>query len=164
MDEIKDAYHESTKRMATINEELRNIEDNGIRLENVRQALEIIDKYKDISDKWDTKLFGKAKFHNQYQDEKWQYNNSVRSLKEYGVKDKLDYINQQHSHDSNAEVVGSKLEAEKVKITPIINVIEHAVQSVNNVLRAEKYQQHKNLELTKGSKHRNMEDGLGYER
>lgn len=69
-----------------------------------------------------------------------------------------------HPHESDLKEVQPKLETDKARITPFLGIMEHAVQSLDNVLRADRYQQQNNLKLTKGSKHRNIEHELGYER
>ena len=126
--------------------------------------MKTIAKYKDIADKYDTKLFGRAKFQRQYQYEKGKYDDAVESLKTYEVKDKLDLVNQEHNHQTNVKNVQSKLEAEKIKIDPIINNIEHGIQSSKNVLKAEKYyERHENIEFTKGSRHKSREKEWGPE-
>jgi hypothetical protein len=163
-EDMKVAYNYGNKRIDTINKELENIKNNGKRLGTVKKALETIDKFKDIADKWDTKLFGRAKFQDQYLYEKGKYDDAVKILKTYGVKDKSDLINQEHSHQSDVKNVQSKLETEKIRITPIINIAEHGIQSSENVLRAEEYYQlHKNIEATKGHRHKNREKEWGPE-
>src|SRR5659263_35455 len=51
---IRHAYKDSSERIDTIDKELEGIKKSGIRLDNIKQAFETIDKYKDIIDKWDT--------------------------------------------------------------------------------------------------------------
>ena len=142
LDEVRATYRKSYERVDSINKELRSIEDNGRRLINSKQAIETIDKYKDIADKWDTKIFGKAKFQEDYRNEKWQYDNAIKSLKEYGVRDKFDLRNQESSHESNSNKMQPKLQMEKVNITPIINVLNGALQALEGALRAERQQQY----------------------
>ena len=164
IEDMKVAYNYGNKRIDTINKELESIKNNGKRLETVKQALETIDKYKDIADKWDTKIFGRTKFQNQYLHEKRKYDNAVEILKTYGVKDKSDLINQEHNHQSDVKNVQSKLESEKIRITPIINIAEHGIQSSENVSKGEEYYQlHKNIEFTKGHGHKNREEEWGPE-
>lgn len=163
IEDMKVAYNYGNKRIDTINKELENIKNNGKRLETVNQALETIDKYKDIADKWDTKIFGKAKFQDQYLYEKGKYDDAVE-IKTYGVKDKSDLINQEHSHQSDVKNVQSKLESEKIRITPIINIAELGIQSSENILKGEEhYQLHKNIEFTKGHRNKNIEKEWGPE-
>lgn len=70
LNEIKTACSKRYERLNSINKELSNIEDNGRRLKSAKQALETIDKHKDIVEKWDSKLFGKAKFQEKHRLEK----------------------------------------------------------------------------------------------
>lgn len=169
--EMKDTYQKKNERLSTIDNELINIKNNGMRLENVKEVFKTIDKYKDIADKWDTKLFGKAWLHFRYEDEKLKYDMSLKELKEYSCKDKPDLINQEHIHANNIKDVQPKLEAEKIKITLFINVINRGIGSVNEILsteknnlRIERDEQHsKAIRLKNGFKHKNIEKEWGPE-
>jgi len=164
IEDMKVAYNYGNKRIDTITKELESIKNNGKKLETVKQAFETIDKYKDIADKWVTKIFGRAKFQDQYLHEKGKYDDAVEILKTYGVKDKSDLINQERNHQSDVKNVQSKLESEKIRITPIINIAEHGIQSSENVSKGEEYYQlHKNIEFTKGHGHKNKEEEWGPE-
>lgn len=158
IEEIRTTYRKNGERVDNIGKELRGIEDNGRRLINAKKALETIDRYKDIADKWDTKVFGKAKFQEQHRSEKWQYDSAKVDLKTFGVKDKFDLRNQEFKHEGNVKEIQPKLQLEKATILPTVNILNGALQALDNALRADKYQQRQeDLKLTKSSKGRNRE-------
>ena len=161
IEEIKANYRKKSERLDSVNKELRGIEENGRRLLNAKQALETIEKYKDIADKWDTKVFGKIKFQEEYRTEKWEYDNAVNRLKEFGIRDKLDLRSQERIHESSVKEVQPKLQVEKAAIAPAINILQGALQALDGAMRAERQQQRQEeLKLTKAFKGRNMEDEL----
>ena len=151
IEEIRTTYHKSFKRIDSIDGTIRQIEDNSQRLKHAKECFETIDEYKDIVDKWDTKLFGKEKFHEKYKEEKWMYDNSIKDLKEHYIDDKLDLKTQVIIHESDINELQPKLKAEKAAITSSIDVLKYALQSLDEALSAEKSiqrlrQEGKNLE------------------
>lgn len=159
--EIVATYRKNGKRADSIDKELKDIENNGIRLINAKQSIETIDKYKDIADKWDTKIFGKAKFQEEHRAEKWQYDNAKADLKTYGVRDKFDLRNQERTHECNLKDIQPKIQAERVAITPSLSILSDVLTGLNNALKTEKaVQRQQDLKLTKAFKGKNMEDEL----
>jgi len=101
-----------------------------------------------------------TKFHTLYWSEKLQYDTAIKSLKEYGVKDKSDLINQEVSHKKNVNGVQPKLEAEKASTIPYISTLRNALYGLDRAQRAEKAQLHKEaLKLTKDFKGKRHENG-----
>lgn len=161
IDEIRVTHRNRGERIDYINKELKDIENNGRRLINAKECLKTIDSNKDIYDKWDTKIFGKAKFQEDHRNEKWQYDNAVDNLKTYGVKDKLDLRSQESTHEFNLKEVKSKLEIDKTTLTPSINVLNDVLRALASALRTEKAIQHQDdLKLTKAFKGKNRDDEL----
>ena len=163
IDEIVAAYHKNDERVNIINKELRGIENNGKRLVIASKCLKIIDKYKDIADKWDTKVFGKAKFQQEHSIEKREYDNAVHDLKACGVKNTYDFRSQERIQESSIKEVQPKFQVEKAAIIPSINILAGALQALDCALKAEKYQQHQEEpKFTKPfkRKHREMEDEM----
>lgn len=159
LDEIRATYLKSYERSDSITKELRTIEDNGRRLINAKQAIETIEKYNDISNKWDTKVFGKAKYQEEHRIEKWAYDNAVNKLNEFDVKDKFHLRNQERSHESDIKQVQPRLQAEKISIAPAINVLHGALRAFESALRTE--HQHKDdLKLTKAFKNKYLDDEM----
>jgi hypothetical protein len=161
LDEIKASYCKNGERVDSIDKELRSIEDNGRRLISAKQALETIDKHKDIADKWDTKVFGKAKYQEEHRVDKWEYDNAVSKLKELGIKDKFNLKNEERSQAKNTIEIKPKLEAEKATIAPTLNVLNGALKALEGALRASRQQQHQEQsKITKAFKGKNREDEL----
>ncbi|MBU3114539.1 MobQ family relaxase [Clostridium lacusfryxellense] len=159
--EIRDTHRNRGERIDCINKELRDIENNGRRLLNAKACLKIIDSNKDIYDKWDTKIFGKAKFQDEHRSEKWHYDNAVDNLKTYGVKDKLDLRGQESTHEFNLKEVKPKLEIDKTTLVPSINVLDDVLRALDSALRTERsVQRQDNLKLTKAFRGKNMEDEI----
>lgn len=163
LNEIKAAYNKSYERLNSIDKELKGINDNGVRLKSAKQALETIDKHKDIAQKWDAKVFGKAKFQEEHRFEKWEHDSAVTRLKDIRVKDKFDLRNQERSHECSIKEVQPKLEVEKVQIKPVLNVLQGALQALEGAIRAERYQQaQEQSKLTKAFKGKHREDEWDY--
>jgi hypothetical protein len=156
--EVKDSYKKQGGRVESIDKKIQEIEENGRRLTHAKQCLETIDKYQEIAEKWDTKLFGKAKFQEAHRAEKWHYDKAVENLKEYKVRDKADLRLQESNHDQSLKQVMPKLQAERETIVPTMKILGYALQGLERALRAEKYAQRQNdLQLTKAYKSRGQE-------
>lgn len=85
--------------------------------------------------------------------QKWQYENSVKELKEYGVTDKFDLRQQECIHENSLKELQPRLQVEKEEITPVINILSGALQAFENALRSEKHQQRQEaLKITKALK------------
>lgn len=162
IDEIRATHHNRGERIDYINKELKDIENNGKRLLNANACLKTIDSNKYIYDKWDTKIFGKAKFQEEHSNEKWHYDNAVDNLKTYGVKDKLDLRSQESTHEFNLKEVKPKLEIDKTTLTPSINVLNDVLRALDRALRTESsVQRHQDdLKLTKVFKGKNKDNEL----
>lgn len=159
IEEIKATYRKKGERVDNINKELRGIETNGIRLINAKQALSTIGEHKDMAKKWDTKVFGKAKFQEDHRSEKWQYDTAKANLKIYGVKDDFDLRDQERRHESNVNGVQPKIEVEKIATTPHINVLGDALKGLDKALRTAKAQQcQDDLQLTNAFKGKHHND------
>lgn len=161
IDEIRSTHRNRGERIDYINKELRDIENNGRRLLNAKACLKTMDSNKDIYDKWDTKVFGKAKFQEDHRSEKWHYDNAVDNLKTYGVKDKVDLRSQESTHEFNLKEVKPKLEIDKTTLTPSINILNDVLRALDSALRTERsVQLQDDLKLTKAFKGKNMEDEI----
>lgn len=161
IDEIRATHRNRGERIDYINKELRDIENNGRRLLNAKAFLKTIDINKDIYDKWNTKIFGKAKFQEEHRSEKWHYDNAVDNLKTYGVKDKLDLRSQESTHEFNLKEVKPKLEIDKTTLVPSINVLNNVLRALDSALRTERsVQRQDDLKLTKAFRGKNMEDEI----
>ncbi|WP_443660559.1 MobQ family relaxase [Clostridium algidicarnis] len=161
IDEIRATHRNRGERIDYINKELRDIENNGRRLLNAKACLKTMDSNKDIYDKWDTKVFGKAKFQEEHRTEKWHYDNAVDNLKTYGVKDKVDLRSQESTHEFNLKEVKPKLEIDKTTLTPSINILNDVLRALDSALRTERsVQRQDDLKLTKAFKGKNMEDEM----
>jgi len=161
IDEIRATHRNRGERIDYINKELRDIEINGRRLLNANACIKTIDSNKDIYDKWDTKIFGKAKFQEEHRTEKWHYDNAVDNLKTYGVKDKLDLRSQESTHEFNLKEVKPKFEIDKITLAPSINILNDVLRSLDSALRTERsVQRQDDLNLTKAFKGKNMEDEI----
>ncbi|MBU3174572.1 MobQ family relaxase [Clostridium estertheticum] len=161
IDEIRATHCNRGEKIDYINKELRDIENNGRRLLNANACLKTMDSNKDIYDKWDTKVFGKAKFQEAHRIEKWNYDNAVDNLKTYGVKDKVDLRSQESTHEFNLKEVKPNLEIEKTTLTPSINILNDVLRALDSALRTERsVQRQDDLKLTKAFKGKNMEDEI----
>jgi prefoldin subunit 5 len=159
IEEIKATYRKKGERVDNINKELRGIEANGIRLINAKQALSTIGEHNDMAQKWDTKVFGKAKFQEDHRSEKWQYDTAKANLKIYGVKDDFDLRYQERRHESNVNGVQPKIEVEKIATTPHISVLGYALKGLDKALRTAKAQQcQDDLQLTNAFKGKHHND------
>ena len=163
--QILSTFKKYEEKLSVIDKELDSIQDNGRRLINSREALDTIDKTKDIAEKYDTKVFGREKYQREHQHEKWQHDNAIQDLKKYGVKSKVDLRQQERIQENNIKNIKPKLEADKLELTPKINLLSNALQALSDAFRAEKQQQRQEeLKLTKAFKCRDMEDELDYGR
>ena len=161
IDEIRVTHRNTGERIDYINKELRDIEDNGIRLLDAKAYLKTIDSNKYIYDKWDTKIFGKAKFQDEHRNEKWHYDNAVVNLKTYNVKDNSDLRSQEITHEFNLKEVKPKLEIEKTTLTPSINILNDVLKALDRALRTERsVQRQDDLKLTKTFKGKNRDNEL----
>jgi len=158
IEEIIAAYRKNHDKVDIISNELRGIDDNGRRLINAKECIKTIDKYKDIADKWDTKVFGKTKFQEEHRTDKWQYDNAVNTLKKYGVRNTFDLRSQEHTHESSIKEIQPKLQVEKVTIITSVNILNGALQALDCALRAQKSEQRQeNLRFTKTFKGKRKE-------
>lgn len=164
-EETKELYNKSYEKLNDIDKELRSIEDNSRRLQGAKESLETIEKYKDIAEKWDTKVFGKAKFQEEHKYEKWQYDKAVNAIKEYGVKDKIELRQQERIQENCIKEVQPKLQAQRVTISPAMNILQAAIRAFDNASREEKYDRNKaQSRHTKAFKGRHREDEFEYSR
>lgn len=159
-EEIKIGYKHYGSKIDVIDKELRSIKDDERRLINARKAIETIDKYKDIAEKWDSKVFGKDKFQREHKNEKLAFDNSKAELKDYKVRDKADLMHQERINRNNVNTEQSKLQQDRAAAASAMNVLGSALQAIGNAQRSAQHQQHDDLKLTKAFKRKDLEDEL----
>lgn len=165
IEEIRAAYKKCGQRIDNIDKELNGIEENGRRLNNAKQALETIERYKEIADKFDTKVFGKAKFQEEHRTEKWQHDNAVEKLQECKVRDRLDYSQQVTEHELNMKELVPKIHAEKAAASSYFGILKSALNGFENAIKEEKYKQQQNdLERSEEFKQHKKHRSRGMER
>lgn len=156
--DIKISYKSYGSKLENIDKELKSINDNERRLINARKAIEIIDKYKDIAKKWDTKILGKAKFQKEHINDKLAFDNSKVELKTYGVRDKADLLHQERIYKSKINTIQPKLQKDRINVFSAMNILRCALQAISNSQRSA--QQHDDLQLTKAFRRKDLEDDL----
>lgn len=146
--EIRAMRYNYGSRIDEINSELTKIEANSKRISEAKQAMATIDKYKDIADKWESKIFGKAKFQQEFAWEKQEFDNATAKLKKLGVNSVADLRIQESSHERNVRNIKPKLEVERTRITPAFNMVSAALRALGNAQQsAEHEQQHERDDL-----------------
>lgn len=147
--EMKELYSKIGNRIDGIDSTIKQYKEFGTTLEDTKQALETVNKYKQIADKWDSKLFGKIKFQNEHRTEKRLYDNAANRLEQLGIKDEKDLANQESDYKNGLKEIKS-LQQEKEVVIDKFKVLNNALQAIDSALRAEKYKQRQNeLNLTK---------------
>lgn len=159
--EIQALYNKGMEKLNDIRNELTSLKDEDVKIKIAKRAIETIDKYKVVAEKWDTKLIGKAKYQEEHRAEKLEYDDAITNLKTLGVKNKVDIIKLEREHDTNVKEVQPKLEATKENISVKVSILEGALKVFDSALRAERQQQNKEQsKLTKAFRSKYREDEL----
>ncbi|NMB64039.1 MAG: MobA/MobL family protein [Spirochaetes bacterium] len=158
--ELKSLYTENGSMYEDTENKIKSIKDNVSRLEKAHDALNTIEKYQNIADKWNTKTFGKARFQKEHQFEKSQYDNAKDNLKKYGIRNKYDLRSQERAQESNVKETLPKLQAKQQAISITLKTIGNVLQVIGNAQRnAQSQQQHEN-NFTKAFKDKYLEDEM----
>ena len=158
IEEIKGSYNKYATKVDEINKQLKDIDDNGRRLSDAKQTLDIIDKYKDIAETYDNKILGKEKYQQEHQAEKWQYDNAKSKLKEYGIKDRNDLKYQEVIHKTKINVDHPKLKKEIVAIQPRLNMLYRALQAWNSASKEQGHRKQRSDSSYELNKYKNRDD------
>lgn len=151
--EMKELSHKSNEKLNSIVNEINSIKANGERLNTAREALETIDKTKDIAEKYDNKLIGRKKYQKEHYYDKLHFDEATNKLSKCNVKDKSDLTKQEKQHSENKKKL-PELEKDREVLQNDTNVLSKGDMSFNRAksheLNHEKSMSHsynKDLEL-----------------
>lgn len=141
--EIKDIYNKNDECCNKNYKEIETIWDNNRRLIEATHKLSIVEKYKDVADKWDTKVFGRAKFQREHINDRMLYDNAKDSLKTYFVKDNLDLISQESINENNINIIIPSINAKIGTLEPYMKVLRHGLDAIDSAERTDKFEEYK---------------------
>lgn len=141
--EIKEIYNKNNECCKKNYKEIETIWDNNYRLIDATKELSIVEKYKDVADKWDTKVFGRAKFQREHINDRMLYDNAKDSLKTYCVKDNSDLISQERINKNNINIIIPSLQAKIGALEPYMKVLRCGLDTIHSAERTAKFEEHK---------------------
>lgn len=148
IEEIKSSYNRFGHRIDEINTQLKNIEDDGIRLAGAKKILDTFDMYRGRTSESD----------------RWRYDSAKAKLSGYGIKDKSDLLHQESIHASKMKVEQPKLQKEIVVIQPGFNMLYRALQAWDAASREEKYKRNRGLSKSQNFNKYKDRDDMDYDR
>lgn len=135
---IMELYSKGREKLKELDKEIERINLTSSRLNKARKAIETIDKNKSIVEKWDKKIFGKAKYQSEHRHEKMQYDRAKDTLKECNVKDKADLIIQERSFNSTIKDTKSRIMDDKENLSYKVSLLERAVKAITKAYQLDK--------------------------